>query len=130
MKRIKEILFKLLIFLAIISTMLSMCCDGSLGAIFILWGITAFLWGMVSLVYIFSPEEEPKTEYKIGDLQRMYSKRAEMKREATPEDFEECYRIAIGDKVNQTVVVANKEYMVCERAKQDCQPVTQVVGRR
>ncbi len=100
MKRIKEILFKLLIFLAIISTMLSMCCDGSLGAIFILWGITAFLWVMVVLIYMLNPEEEPETEYKIGDLQKMYSKRAEMKREATPEDFEECYRIAIKSKGN------------------------------
>lgn len=123
MKKFKEFLFKLLVFLAIMSTMLSMCCDGSLGAIFTLWGITAFLWAVVVLVYIFNPEEEPKTEYKIGDLQKMYSKRAEMKREATPEDFEECYRIAIGDKVNQTVTIAGREYMVCTRPNRDYQSV-------
>lgn len=129
MKKCKIWLFRLIVFLAVISTMLSMCCDGSLGAIFILWGITVFLWVAVALVYIFSPEEEPKIEYQIGDLQKMYSKRTETKREATPKDFEECYRIAIGDKVNQAVTIAGKEYVVCERTKQDYQPATFVEWR-
>lgn len=97
MKTFKTCLFRLILFLAIIGTMLSMCCDGSLSAIFVLWGITILLWVAVVLFYNYGFNEEVQPLYEIGDLQKEYDKRAEIKREITPEDFEKCYQIAVRD---------------------------------
>lgn len=106
MKRFKEFLFRLLVFLAITSTMLSMSCDGSLFAILILWGITILLWVLVVVGSKNCFDKETQNEYQPEDLQKTYEKRSEIKREATPEDFEACYQIAIRDKDNSVTTTS------------------------
>lgn len=104
MKIIKNAIFYLFLGIAILFTLISFCAEGSLWVLLGLWIFTALLW--VVLIVGFKNQLEDyflhNCKEKIAENEMpKKSRNYPTKQESTPEDFDECYHIALKCKIQK-----------------------------
>lgn len=104
MKIIKNAIFYLFLCAAILFTLISFCAEGSLWVLFGLWVFTVLLWAILIVGFKNQLEDyflhnckEEIGENKMPKKSRNYP----IKQESTPEDFDECYHIALKYKIQK-----------------------------
>ena len=103
MKIIKNAIFYLLLGIAVLFTLISFCADGSLWALFGLWAFTILLWAILIIgfrnqlvdYFLHNSAEEVTESAILNETQN------QIQNKSTPEDFDECYHIALLCKIKK-----------------------------
>ena len=103
MKIIKNAIFYLFLGIAILFTLISFCADGPILILFGLWAFTAILWAILIIgfknqlvdYFLHNDTEE------ISELAALNKPQNQTTIESTPEDFDECYHIALLCKIKE-----------------------------